>query len=387
MAARARNARRRARSARSRGQGSEIGPSGERGRHERPPVEAAERPVGDRHLKSPRPDDPGILTVAMERRGQRPQPIADQGRLLVPFLGRQVVHLAFERFEEPARRGGQGGDEPADELSVALGGGPAVAGCEATAHVGQGARREARAGTHGGGASADRDERFERILDVAGTSGRGERPEVAAPVIGSGGADDLQTGVGLGWVELEVGALPPSLASPVVGGLVAPDHAGFDHQGFELAGACDALDRAHLGSAGARPSCARRRRSRTSPGPAGRWTCPRRAPGRRVPGTRRRPVRAAGRRPGRSCRSWAGPAPCTTSCRSPSVRIPSRPPSASRPCSTSAHASASSSARWMGVARVRKYSASVRSFTLGTSGHTTLRARRAVHTGGPGSSG
>ena len=56
----------------------------------------------------------------------------------------------------------------------------------------------------------------------------------------------------------------------------------------------------------------------------------------------------------------------------------------SSPWSTSAQASASSSARWIGVTRVRKYFASVWSFTLGTSGQTTRRASFAVQTGGPG---
>ena len=51
--------------------------------------------------------------------------------------------------------------------------------------------------------------------------------------------------------------------------------------------------------------------------------------------------------------------------------MPSRPPRSSRPCSTSAHASASANARWFGVTRVRKYRASVCSRTLGTSGQTT----------------
>ena len=77
----------------------------------------------------------------------------------------------------------------------------------------------------------------------------------------------------------------------------------------------------------------------------------------------------------------------TTSWRSPSVRIPSRPPASSSRWSTSAHAIASGSALWFGLTGTRKYSARVCRRTFGTSGHTTRRASRAVHTGGAGTGG
>lgn len=81
-------------------------------------------------------------------------------------------------------------------------------------------------------------------------------------------------------------------------------------------------------------------------------------------------------------RSAAGRA---RSCISPSVVMPSRPPSSRSACRISAQVSASGNARCVGRARVRKWFASVCNRTFGTPGHTIRRASLAVQTGGPGS--
>ena len=150
--------------------------------------------------------EPRVGPAAGQRIGQCAQPVPHEPRLLVAFLLGEVGHASFERSEEPAR-GGQGGDEPPDELSVALGIDAAVARGDAPAHVGQGARRESRPRAHRRRAPADRQDLFDGFLRELRRGRRSERPEIGAAVVRRGRAHDLQPGERLGGIDLEVRVL------------------------------------------------------------------------------------------------------------------------------------------------------------------------------------
>src|SRR6185436_20669226 len=94
------------------------------------------------------------------------EPVARQRRLLEPFLLGEVAHARLERSEEPARSG-EGGDQGADELLVALGANTPVAGSQASVHLGERARREPGGRAHRGRAAADREDVLERLLRQA----------------------------------------------------------------------------------------------------------------------------------------------------------------------------------------------------------------------------
>ncbi len=190
--------------------------------------------------------EPCIAATASQCVRQRPESVSYQPGLLVAFLRGEGGHASLERSEEPAR-GGQGGDEPPDELSVALGIDAAVARSDAPSHVGQRARREPRPRPHGRGTPADRQGLFEGLLGQPGGRGGAERPEVRAAVARRGRAHDLQSRVCLGRIDLEVGVAAPGLTAPVVLRLVTTDQPSFDHEGLQLRRARHTVDRRRFG--------------------------------------------------------------------------------------------------------------------------------------------
>ena len=189
-------------------------------------------------------EEPAVDPPPGQRLGERAQAVARERRLLEPFLLGEVAHARLERSEEPARCG-EGGDQGADELLVALGADAPVARGQASVHLGERARREPRGRAHRRGAAADREDVLERLLRQTREVRRGERPEERAAALGL--ADDLDPRVRLGVVDPQVRVLPPRLAPAVVLRLVLADQPGLEDQGLELRAARDAVDRRGLG--------------------------------------------------------------------------------------------------------------------------------------------
>src|SRR5919202_1065946 len=100
-------------------------------------------------------DQPSLRSVATHRLGERTEAVARERRLLEPLALGERLHARLERSEETGR-GGKGGEEAPDELSVALGVGSAVAGRRAPADVGERARREPSRRAHRPRAPTDR---------------------------------------------------------------------------------------------------------------------------------------------------------------------------------------------------------------------------------------
>ncbi len=304
---------------------------------------------------------------------------------------RPAGHAAFERFEEPARAGGQGGERAIGRALRSARG-----RCDRRTGRRSGPCRRARTGRSAwprpsrsciGGSG-----RPPRALPSRGVPAprcrrdRGRRrpsPGFTARTIFSRGHASAR-------IELHVGAAAPGLAAPVVRGLVSADQPRLDDERLELAAAADALDRRDLGRAGSRPSCARRRRSRTARGRGGPWTCPRTAPG---------PSRASEQVHAGRVREAVGeadlaevrapPRPARPRARSPSVQDAEPPTEVQQPVQ---HLGARPRRRraldGSGCGpRAEVLGERLRAARSGTSGHTTRRASRAVQTAGPASGG
>ena len=162
---------------------------------------------------------------------ERSQPVAGQSCLFEPLSFGEAVHAALERSEEPARRR-KGGEEAPDELSVALEGHAPVAGREAPAHLGQGARRESGRGAHGFGAPPDGEGVLQRLLGQPGLLAGSERAQKRALALRL--AYHLDAGERVGHVHLEVRVPSPGLAAPVVLRPVGPDQPSLQDQCLEL---------------------------------------------------------------------------------------------------------------------------------------------------------
>ena len=162
----------------------------------------------------------------------------------------------------------------------------------ASAHGG-----EPRAPAHRARASPDAERLLERLLRQARSrrgwrTARGRSHRRSRSIA----ARDLQPGPGLVGIQLQVREAAPALPVGVEPRLVLGDQPGLQDERLELAAgrrAPRSRDRRRPGPA---PSCARRRRSRTSRARAGRSPCRRRGPGRRGPGTGRRREPAGGPR-------------------------------------------------------------------------------------------
>src|SRR5205823_2504108 len=114
-----------------------------------------------------------------ERLRDRPEAITRERRFLEPLVRGEAVHTRLQLRQEVARLG-KGRHQRADELAIPLGGGPAVAGREAPAHVGEGARREAGPYAHRPGAPADPEHVLDGVFRLPRPGGGPERAEVAA---------------------------------------------------------------------------------------------------------------------------------------------------------------------------------------------------------------
>ena len=102
----------------------------------------------------------------MQGAGERLEPVSNRGGLLEALGVRESPHPRPERFEEPVR-GLEGGEEVPDELSVALGVDPTVAGGRAAPDVGERAGGETGARPHRPRTATEGDDLFERLLGEA----------------------------------------------------------------------------------------------------------------------------------------------------------------------------------------------------------------------------